>query len=536
MALWNLKSKTVLIVDDFAQMRTMLSAMLKIFEPKEVIQAANGKEAIEMMAKHRFDIVLCDYNLGEGQDGQQILEEAKYLKLIPYYTLFIMVTAENTNSMVMGAAEHMPDAYLSKPINKTVLISRLQKLLAKKEVLHPLSDALENGDAEKIIQRCDVLLKKDIKFKFEVLKTKCEQLLKVEKYDEAMEICTNILNERDIPWAMMIIGQIHLLKNNYYDAEMQFRDVIDIAKSFMPGYDWLAKVLSMNESYDDAQEVLADAIVISPKSILRQRNLAEIAEKNDDFERAEKAREKVIEVGRTSCMKLPADYTKMAKVYLNRNKASKALKVLGETEKTFRNDDKALIESTVELALVHKAMDNQLKYKGTVDTALKLASQKKSLLHGEIAVDLARSCMDLGKKDEAQEILTSVVKEFYENEDMMKMINEVYEDFDMASEGTTLISETKNKVIKLNNEGVNLIKDGKINEAIKLFQIAVREMPEHITININVAKSLLLNMKEHGANPRTQRQINEYLSVVFKNDPNNEKALEIQSQCRELSK
>ena len=130
MGFWNLKTKSVLIIDDFPQMRAMLSSMLKNYEPKEVHQAGNGKEALEKMSKHRFDIVLCDYNLGDGKDGQQVLEEAKYQKILPFYTLFIMVTAENTNAMVMGAAEHMPDAYLSKPINKTVLMSRMQKLLA----------------------------------------------------------------------------------------------------------------------------------------------------------------------------------------------------------------------------------------------------------------------------------------------------------------------------------------------------------------------------------------------------------------------
>ena len=171
-----------------------------------------------------------------------------------------------------------------------------------------------------------------------------------------------------------------------------------------------------------------------------------------------------------------------------------------------------------------------------MDAALKLASEKKSLLHGETAIDLAHSCMDLGKTDEAQEIITSVVKEFYENEDLMSKINELYEDFDMSSEGEKLISETKGEVIKLNNKGVGLIKDGKINEAIKLFQIAVKEMPEHTTINLNVAKALLLNMQKNGSNPRAQEQIHGHLNVVFKNDPDNEKALEIQTQCQELSK
>ena len=536
MALWNLSSKTVLIVDDFAQMRSMLLAMLKNFGPKEVLQASNGKEAIEMMTKHKFDIVLCDYNLGDGQDGQQVLEEAKYQKLLPYHTLFVMVTAENTNAMVMGAAEYMPDAYLSKPINKTVLIARLQKLLIKKEALRPLSNAIESGDSKKTIQCCDALLAKNVKFKFELLKIKCEHLLKLEKYDEAMDISKGVLEEREIPWAMMVVGQVHFFKKNYYDAEMQFREVIENVKSFMPGYDWLAKVLDANENYADAQGVLMDAVKVSPKSILRQRSLGDIADKNEDLDQLETSRRKVVEIAKTSCLKLPSDYTKLAKVYVVKKAPQKALGVLTETTKIFRGDDKVLMESTVELALVHKAMGSESNYKSAVDSALKLASQKKSLLHGETAVDLARSCMDLGKTEEAQELITSVVKEFYENEDLMSKINDLYEESGMADEGKKIVSDAKGECIKLNNKGVSLIKEGEYSEAIKLFQMAVKEMPENITINLNVAKSLLMNMEKNGVNPKTQQQIYEYLDVALKNDPGNEKALAMQAQCQDLTK
>lgn len=535
MSLWNLRSKSVLIIDDFAQMRAMLSSMMKNYEPKSVMQAANGKEAIELMHKHKFDLILCDYNLGDGQDGQQILEEAKYQALLPYYSLFIMVTAENTNAMVMGAAEYTPDAYLSKPINKTVLISRLQKLFAKKELLYPLSEALDAGNLNKIIECCDVLLGKKLKFKFEILKVKCETLLELERYDEAQAICDDVMKERDVPWAMMIIGKIHFYKKNYFDAETKFREIIDFDKHFMPAYDWLAKTLDLSAASFDAQEVLMDAIKISPKSILRQRSLAEIAEKNSDAEQVEKARKKVIEIGRTSCLKESSDYTKLAKVYLEKNAPQKAIDILNETSKVFRGDEQVALESTVEMALAYKAMDNQSKYKDSVNNALKITAQKKSLLRGETAIDLARSCMDLGNKEEAQEILTSVAKEYYDNEGLMQKISSLYEESGLGAEGEKLIADAKGEVVKINNQGVDLIKKGEINEAIRLFQVAVREMPENATININMSKALILNMQKNSFNPRIQKQVFEHLDRVLTNDPENATALDLKQQCKDLA-
>ncbi len=59
----------------------------------------DAKDAINAMAKiksQHYDVILCDYNLGEGQNGQQFLEEAKSRNLLHYGTIFIMITAENT--------------------------------------------------------------------------------------------------------------------------------------------------------------------------------------------------------------------------------------------------------------------------------------------------------------------------------------------------------------------------------------------------------------------------------------------------------
>ena len=104
--LWTLKGKKILIVDDFPAMRSMMRTMLAAFGADNIAEARTGEEALELLEEESKEIILCDYNLGEGKDGQQVLEEAKHRELIPYSTVFILVTAENTSDMVMGAMEH----------------------------------------------------------------------------------------------------------------------------------------------------------------------------------------------------------------------------------------------------------------------------------------------------------------------------------------------------------------------------------------------------------------------------------------------
>ncbi len=140
------KDLRFLIVDDFVDMRSVLRNMLTSFGVTKIDMAVNGKEAIKLIEQKRFDVILCDYNLGEGRDGQQVLEEIRHRKLIGVGSVFVMVTAENTRVMVMGAVEYEPDSYLTKPFTKNLLGKRLNRLLTKKADLIQIEHAINNLD------------------------------------------------------------------------------------------------------------------------------------------------------------------------------------------------------------------------------------------------------------------------------------------------------------------------------------------------------------------------------------------------------
>ena len=56
-----------LVIDDFQGMRTLLRDMLRELGVARVDIAANGNEATGLLGGHRYDVVLCDYNLGNGR-------------------------------------------------------------------------------------------------------------------------------------------------------------------------------------------------------------------------------------------------------------------------------------------------------------------------------------------------------------------------------------------------------------------------------------------------------------------------------------
>ena len=127
----NLKDFRFLIVDDLREMRMTLRGMLESLRATQISEARNGDEALEALKAQTIDIVLCDYNLNDTRDGQQVFEEARGRGLLPAHAAWLMITAEQTMGMVMGVVENNPDGYLVKPITKAVLQTRLERTVAR---------------------------------------------------------------------------------------------------------------------------------------------------------------------------------------------------------------------------------------------------------------------------------------------------------------------------------------------------------------------------------------------------------------------
>ena len=127
-----------LVVDDYPGMRNALRLILSNFGIVKVQLAANASEALFHVKNKEFDFILCDFNLGDGRDDQQLLEELRHGNLISLETVFMMVTAESYYEKVAATAELAPDDYMIKPFSAEVLRSRLEGILLRKR-------AFQNG-------------------------------------------------------------------------------------------------------------------------------------------------------------------------------------------------------------------------------------------------------------------------------------------------------------------------------------------------------------------------------------------------------
>src|SRR5512135_1229046 len=140
------KEKRFLVVDDLAGMRSSMRTIITTFGGVAIDMAANAADALGKMERTTYDIILCDYDLGSGKDGQVMMEEAKKRKLLKNSSIFMMVTAERSYERVIGAAEQAPDDYLLKPFVGETLQLRLSRVIRKKRFFVPILDLMDQQD------------------------------------------------------------------------------------------------------------------------------------------------------------------------------------------------------------------------------------------------------------------------------------------------------------------------------------------------------------------------------------------------------
>jgi tetratricopeptide (TPR) repeat protein len=519
----NLANKKILVVDDFPEMRSMMRKMGVSCKATDIDDARNGEDAITKMAGKKYDIVLCDYNLGNGKDGQQVLEEAKHRGLINHTTIFMMLTAENTMDMVMGAVEYSPDGYLTKPFTKAMFDSRLEKIQKKKAELGDIQKAIFKDDKETAIKLCNEKLGEKPPNALEILKIKADLCMETGDLDAAAEVYNTVLAKRAVPWASLGLGIVHFRKEDYGEAEAIFEGIISENEAFLEAYDWLAKTHELLGNTDEAQRILTDAINVSPKTVVRQQQLAKLALKNEDLEAAEDAFKKAIKNGKNSCFKNASDYTGLAKVHLAKDAPEEALKVVGDVRGEFGKTPEADLHASVMESTIYHSMGKEEEAIAAVDHANALFSKVSDKVDNDVTMDLAKACFEMGKEEDGKELIKYVVRNHHEDKEVLKQAQELFNELGMESEGEALISDTRQEVIDINNQGVKLAMDGKFEESIELFSKAADGLPENLTINLNATQSLIMHMRKNGKNNKHLKLARQFLDRAAKIDPTDAK-------------
>ena len=502
-------NKRFLLIDDFANVRKSVKGMLSSLGVSHIAEAANGVEATKQVREHRFDVVLCDYNLGKGKNGSQLLEEWRTKGWLSYETVFVMITAETSRDRVMGALEFQPDDYLAKPFAMDTLAQRLDRWLDRQSALLPVNAALDAKDWPALAKAARQVMETKPRYRGWAQRKYYDAVFNQGQLMEAENFLHGVLEKREQPWAKLELHRIQVERGQLEAAERGLKTLVMLQPNMVEAYDLLADVQRRLKQPENAQETLAQALARSPRNIPRQRHFAELATRNGDYFAATKAYKEVVSLAEGTMHESSEGYKNVLRATrgqlgsldddaLRRRLHRDAVNYLKKLAKAYPDEEDTEFFTQAYRAYLADPTDSEAQSEEFLEKLAESAGEHLELLSEESAVDLAEILFDKGNNQAADALIDKLRHYHHDSDQFVKRLNQLQTE--------PVSREARQQAHELNTTGIEHYKQKEYREASALFEEALKFSPRHPGIILNyVQSSLLLSGKGEGGLSRVDR-------------------------------
>lgn len=491
--------KSILIIDDMPSMCGLLKAIAQSLGGKDIDLSYRAADAINRLAAKPYDIVLCDYYLGEGMNGQHILEQGRARGHIKTSTAFLMVTAEKSRGVVLGTLEENPDAYIVKPFNREIVQKTLERVLAQKEDMSAIHQAVERGDLATAISACGDKIQEQPENRLDYLKIQSGLMIEAERYAEAREIFEEILSERKIPWANLGMAKALYHAREYTQAKDVLGQLIANNKNHIECYDWLAKTYMALGDPVTAQRVLTLGVKLSPNSVQRVRSLAGLAVANNDIPTASRSYRELITRSKNSIYDPRADIMEFSQVLSQRGLDQEAREML----RIVQASQAATPPELLKIALIHTKAAHKDKNPAAAIGYLNEAKKQLRLAGDEAGEDdvfeLIRSSLLIGETEYGKKLTEVVLQQMAGQPGAAEKLGVVYSEFDLGETLRDIAVMAEKDATAINRRGIEQFERKNYREAIELFDRACAEAPNDASMALNAAQAMVAHMRSAGA-------------------------------------
>jgi CheY-like chemotaxis protein len=127
-------NQTILLVEDYKDSREMIRFLLEGLNYR-VLEAQDGKEALDLASRERPDLVLTDFNLPDI-DGTALIRRLRKLGEKMSRIPVIMLSAHDREELFELAMAAGCTAFLTKPVSFAVLEKTIHTLLEESRKLN----------------------------------------------------------------------------------------------------------------------------------------------------------------------------------------------------------------------------------------------------------------------------------------------------------------------------------------------------------------------------------------------------------------
>lgn len=296
-----LEGCSALILDGDNTSRSILAGQLRDFGFTEIALHSRIGHARDLLETRQFDVLLCAQYFDEGSPtGQDFLDDLRRDALLPFSTVFIMVTTEASYAKVEQAAESALDGYLLKPHSSASLVQRLLAARRRKNELADIFAALEQQQLTRAIDLCQQRYESRAIFWLYSARLGAELLLRTAQYGSALSLYQSVVNATGAPWARAGIARALLSSGQFAQATEQLLTLTQEIPDFADAYDVLGRAQLKLGQLKQAMDSYRIASALTPSSIARLQRLGMLAYYLGDAAQAERLLDQATLLGQDS--------------------------------------------------------------------------------------------------------------------------------------------------------------------------------------------------------------------------------------------
>jgi tetratricopeptide (TPR) repeat protein len=332
---------------------------------------------------------------------------------------------------------------------------------------------------------------------------------------EAKGVYEKVLSNKPVVWAKLGLGKTLIGMGKLDAAEEVLKEVVTEDERYVEAHDMLSDIYQQKKDYISAQNAVEVATHVSPKSTLRHRKLAKLAEHNNNDDVALKSYQQSIKWGFNSVHESEQDYFDYARKVANvtagnnttdaKTMTKQANTALDRVRKRFASRDEVGVQAQMVETQLHLAAGDESKAQASLSKSRQMYADLAAP-PVEASLELARTLHAADDEKAAREILTNLAVRHENNPEIMQVIDSI------TSE--PISAAGKSAATKLTKEGISSYEGKDFGQAISVFNEALASYPNHIGLNLNLIQAVCAATDQQGFSDKNQALVKRSLRVV----------------------
>lgn len=268
-----------LVIEPNVMLRSVTAGQLRSGGVGDVVTCGGMQQARELLERDAFDIVICNLESAESGElsAQDLLNEMRREQLLPFSTVFIMVTSQLTYAQALEAAEAALDGFLVRPFTGAALIERVLEARRRKRELAGVMTALESGKLELAVQRALTRFQERQPFWFHCGRVAAEIFLRLQRPQDAQILFERLHEARPSSWARVGMARCEWAAGRVDKAQKVIEALLKDDPTCTDALDLQGRMRVERSDFTSALESYRAASLATPGCLLRAQHAGALA-------------------------------------------------------------------------------------------------------------------------------------------------------------------------------------------------------------------------------------------------------------------